>query len=176
MGLVYLKSLSYLGGMNKTVDPHITYYTPYSSLGLATKKFIADRTLVWCEQHLPLHHCGFPPDYKFRHTDVGRSANYSSDYHTITLSTTEIKDVKDMIRCILHEWCHSFQDLSSYDLHKADDPKYYWNHPLEKAARRCEVVWYAVWTQLKHELGVPPTPSESLVLNLNKFYREILGF
>jgi hypothetical protein len=177
MGLVYLKSLLYLGGMNKTVNRDMTLFTPYGMLGLADRKFIVSRTLVWCEENLPMHHSGFPPDFRFRSTPIEHWANYDSNYHTITISTTEIIDVRHLIRCVLHEWCHSVQDLSQYDRTVAsEDNLYYHNHPLEKEARRYEVVWYMVWTQLKNELGSSPTLAEQLVLSWNKFYREFLGF
>lgn len=163
--------------MNKTVNREMTLFTPYGLLGLADKKWIVKKTLEWCEDNLPIHHSGFPPDYKFRSTPEGYWANYDPHFHTITISTTEIKDVRHLIKCILHEWCHSVQDLSSYNFEKGEKGGLYYtfNH-LEVEARNYETVWYMVWTQLKNELGTSPTVRESLVLSWNKFYKELLVF
>jgi len=169
--------LSYLGVMNKVVNKEMTLFTPYGSLGLADKKWIVQRTLVWCEENLPIHHCGFAPDYKFRSTPKDHYACYDPKFHSIIISTTEIEDVRHLIRCILHEWCHSVQDLSSYNFERGEKGGLYYtfNH-LEKEARSYEVVWYMVWTQLKNELGTSPTLRESWVLSWNKFYKELLVF
>lgn len=169
--------MSYLGGMNRIVNKEMTLFTPYGLLGLADKTWIVKKTLLWCEENLPIHHSGFPPDFKFRSTPVGHWACYDPHYHTIVISTTEIEDVRHLIRCILHEWCHSVQDLSGYDFDRGEKGGIYYtfNH-LEREARSYEVVWYMVWSQLKNELGSSPTQTESLVLWWNKLCKETLVF
>jgi hypothetical protein len=166
-----------LGGMNRIVNKEMTLFTPYGLLGLADKTWIVKKTLLWCEENLPIHHSGFPPDFKFRSTPVGHWACYDPHYHTIVISTTEIEDVRHLIRCILHEWCHSVQDLSGYDFDRGEKGGLYYtfNH-LEREARSYEVVWYMVWSQLKNELGSSPTQTESLVLWWNKLCKETLVF
>lgn len=166
-----------LGGMNRIVNKEMTLFTPYGLLGLADKTWIVKKTLLWCEENLPIHHSGFPPDFKFRSTPVGHWACYDPHYHTIVISTTEIEDVRHLIRCILHEWCHSVQDLSGYDFDRGEKGGLYYtfNH-LEREARSYEVVWYMVWSQLKNELGTSPTQTESLVLWWNKLCKETLVF
>lgn len=163
--------------MNKTVNREMTFFTPYGSLGLADKTWIVKKTLLWCEENLPIHHSGFPPDFKFRATPQGHWACYDPHYHTIVISTSEIENVRHLIRCILHEWCHSVQDLSGYDFERGEKGGLYYtfNH-LEREARSYETVWYMVWSQLKSELGTSPTLRESWVLSLNKLCKESLVF
>ena len=177
MGLVYLKSLSYIGPMNQRVNQNMTMFTPLIELGHADRKFLIDRATKWCEANLPIHHSGFPPDVKWKNMGVEIRGKYDSHLNIMTLSTTEITDVRHLLKIFLHEWCHSVQDFEGFDEERANRSDwYYLTNKWELEANRYKVVWYLLWIDIKKELGSSPTLTEQVVLSWNKFYREILGF
>jgi hypothetical protein len=79
---------------------------------------------------------------------------YRQEINLITLNLGNCSRAEDIIRTLVHEWCHWGQDCSDQNWDRlearARRRDRYWDHPLERAARRREDrYWAECWSAVR---------------------------
>ena len=128
--------------------------TPTSELSTSQLRKIVKEAIKFCESH-----AGTKPSrqrslkYQVLTLPDKMSPAYGQyDYYanTIRIYRNHAKDVKMVIRGVLHEYCHFLQNLRHYDvvLKKVG----YNSHPLEKQARAMEYFYSQCWNNIKNKI------------------------
>ena len=75
---------------------------------------------------------------------------YDEDNQIILLYTNRCFNIKDLIRCLLHEYTHHLQDLREYD--KLNEKYGYDKNPFELEAHKVSEYYPHVWKRIKNKI------------------------
>lgn len=141
--------------MSYLCDYMVSLKTPISELKPKQVQQLVKLTIDWSIKYLGSRINKNPPRFivtnqkaiRFKNKAYGR---YYSSKHLICIYKNNICNVKQLIQITLHEYCHSLQDLSSYNNLLSELG--YKNHPQEQEAIYFESFYPPCWNSIKRKL------------------------
>lgn len=127
--------------------------TPTHTLTTAQIRGVVNEVLIWCGENVGTKRKRLPLTFKVTSVPFARErafGQYDPTTNVITISRSECKDVKTIIRTVLHEYCHFLQDLRGYS--KLLREVGYNKHPQEMEARVMETMYSICFKDIKNKL------------------------
>lgn len=127
--------------------------TPTSELTTPHIRHIVDQVIQWSKENVGTKRKRQPLTYVVTRNNFcpfDAYGQYDPTPNVITISRSHCKNVKLIIRTVLHEYCHFLQDLRSYS--KVLREVGYNKHPQEIEARVMETMYSICWNDIKKSL------------------------
>ena len=126
--------------------------TPTDILTTPTIRRVVCETISWCEKEMGKKRKKTKLSFRVltqRDHDYSYGM-YDPRTNRIIIHRNMNRNVKDVVRCVIHEYTHYLQDLRGYS--KVLREVGYRNHPQEVEARGNEKLYSNCWKQIKHNL------------------------
>lgn len=104
-------------------------------------------TIKWCETNVGTKKKRSPLTYKVSSKLDNNYGDYDIAKNIIRINPQVCGTVQNVVKVVLHEYCHMLQDLRGYNRKLKE--KGYNNHPDEKEARQMENLYSSCWKDIK---------------------------
>lgn len=110
--------------------------------------------VTWCKRNMGINNRKkFVPMAYFTNWDLDGNVcgEYDDEQNEIYVYYRNLKDVRELITTLIHEWQHQLQPLRT-QYYKYKGP--YWYHPFERDARKAEKAYLKpLWNALKPKVN-----------------------